>query len=111
MWYAKRNETILYTFKFLTSDGPKIYVLACTGLSGWAAPLSLFIMQITQTLGWFNHDFAYIVDLFVATEAVVVIGCHMSRLVGKPTMWFPNRSDTNRPVQSQKRARSLKFWS
>ena len=35
----------------------------------------------------------------------------MSRLVGKPTMWFPNRSDTNLRVQSQKRARSLKFWS
>ena len=33
----------------------------------------------------------------------------MSRLVGKPTMWFPNRSDTNRPVQAQKQARSLKF--
>ena len=33
----------------------------------------------------------------------------MSRLMGKPTMWFPNRSDTNRPVQAQKRARSLKF--
>ena len=33
----------------------------------------------------------------------------MSRLVGKPTMWFPNRSDTNRPVQVQKTARSLKF--
>ena len=32
-----------------------------------------------------------------------------SRLVGKPTMWFPNRSDTNRPVQAQKRARCLKF--
>ena len=24
-------------------------------------------------------------------------------------MWFPNRSDTNRPVQAQKRARSMKF--
>ena len=24
-------------------------------------------------------------------------------------MWFPNRSDTNRSVQSQKQARSLKF--
>ena len=24
-------------------------------------------------------------------------------------MWFPTRSDTNRPVQSQKRARSLKL--
>ena len=25
-------------------------------------------------------------------------------------MWFPNRSDTNRPVQLQKMARGLKFW-
>ena len=25
-------------------------------------------------------------------------------------MWFPNRSDANWPVQSQKMARSLKFW-
>ena len=33
----------------------------------------------------------------------------LSRLVGKPTMWFPNRSDTNQAVQSQKQARSLKF--
>ena len=24
-------------------------------------------------------------------------------------MWFPNRSDTNWPVQAQKQARSLKF--
>ena len=29
--------------------------------------------------------------------------------MGKPTIWFLNRSDTNRPVQAQKRARSLKF--
>ena len=35
----------------------------------------------------------------------------LSRLVGKPTMWFLNRSYTNRPVQLQKQARSLKFWS
>ena len=34
---------------------------------------------------------------------------YMSRLVGKPTMWFTNRSDTNRPVQAQERARSLKY--
>ena len=26
-------------------------------------------------------------------------------------MWFPNRSDTNQPVQLKKMARSLKFWS
>ena len=34
---------------------------------------------------------------------------YLSRLVGKPTMWFPNRSNTNQPVQSQKMARGLKF--
>ena len=28
----------------------------------------------------------------------------LSHLVGKQTMWFPNRPDTNRPVQSQKMA-------
>ena len=27
----------------------------------------------------------------------------------KPAMWFPNRSDTNQAVQSQKQASSLKF--
>ena len=36
---------------------------------------------------------------------------YLSRLVGKPTMWFPTRSNINRPVQLQKKARSLKFWS
>ena len=33
----------------------------------------------------------------------------LSRLMGKPTMWFLNRSDINRAVQPQKIARSLKF--
>ena len=34
----------------------------------------------------------------------------MSRLVGKPTMWFPNRSDTNQAVHAQKNARDWNFW-
>ena len=34
---------------------------------------------------------------------------YLSRLMDKPTMWFPTRSDTNRSVQSQKQARSFKF--
>ena len=38
-----------------------------------------------------------------------IFDMNMSRLVEKPTLWFPNRSDTNRPVKAQKRARSLKF--
>ena len=34
---------------------------------------------------------------------------HLSRLMEKPTMWFPNRSDTNQAVQSQKQDRGLTF--
>ena len=30
--------------------------------------------------------------------------------MGKPTMWFPNRSDTNQAVEAQKMARDWKFW-
>ena len=35
---------------------------------------------------------------------------HLSHLVGKPIMWFLNRSDTNRAAQAQINARCLKFW-
>ena len=34
---------------------------------------------------------------------------YFSRLMGRPTMWFRSRSDTDQAVQSQKQARSLKF--
>ena len=42
---------------------------------------------------------------------VIGIMSYLSCLAGKPTMWFPTRSYTNRPVQRQilKQARSLKF--
>ena len=33
---------------------------------------------------------------------------HLSHLVEKTRMWFPTRSDTNQPVQSQKMVRGLK---
>ena len=34
----------------------------------------------------------------------------MSRLVGQPTMWFLNKSNTKRAVQAQKMSRDWKFW-
>ena len=39
-----------------------------------------------------------------------IMRIHMSLRMRKPTIWVPTRSDTNRPVQSQKHAGSLKFW-
>ena len=47
-------------------------------------------------------------SMYYINKTMNFIQSHMSRLVGKPTMWFPNRSDTNRAVQVQKIARSLK---
>ena len=32
----------------------------------------------------------------------------MSRVIRKPTLWFPNGSDTNQAVQAQKIARGWK---
>ena len=34
---------------------------------------------------------------------------YMSRVMRKPTFWFPTWSDTNQAVQLQKMARDLKF--
>ena len=34
---------------------------------------------------------------------------YLSHVMRKPTMWFPNKSDTNRAVQPQKMARGWKF--
>ena len=35
----------------------------------------------------------------------------LSHLMRKPTMWFPNWSDTNRAMQAKKIARSLRFFN
>ena len=39
------------------------------------------------------------------SDAKVGRGTDMSRIMGKPTFWFPTRSNTNRAVQLQKMAR------
>ena len=33
----------------------------------------------------------------------------MNQIMRNPTMWFPNRSDTNQAVQAQKMDRGWKF--
>ena len=46
------------------------------------------------------------------TSLTVIIHSDVTEInlcVRKPTIWLPTRSDTNRPVQSQKQARFLKF--
>ena len=49
------------------------------------------ICAVHHWTGLFSHDDFADVDIRVQ---------YLSRLVGKSTMWFPNRSDTNRSVQA-----------
>ena len=44
-------------------------------------------------------------ELYTLTTRPPCTQSHLSYLVGKPTMWFPTRSDTNQAVQAQKQAR------
>ena len=59
----------------------------------------------------------YRVVLYRKAEQVLIIPSTttigyllFSRLMGKQTIWFSNRSDTNRAVQAQKMASGWKFW-
>ena len=45
-------------------------------------------------------------NVFLAKEVYM----YMSRVMRKPTFWFPTRSNTNQAVQLQKMARGLRFW-
>ena len=57
----------------------------------------------------FNPAFLHLIERLLRLQPTDGM-LNLSSLVKKPTMWFPNMSDTNRPVQAQKRARSLKRY-
>ena len=78
---------------------------------------NVIVILIFKAIVYVYHNFTLAVpvhhlllfpQLAVRYEARLEV-LQMSRLTGKPTMWFPNRSDANRPVQLQKQARILKF--
>ena len=48
--------------------------------------------------------------VYFVTKHTINITRHLSRVMRKPTFWFPTWSDTNQAVQLQKMARGLKFW-
>ena len=55
------------------------------------------------------NDLTKLVMSYFLIYVVVHKSNEGSLYVRKPTIWVLTRSDTNRPVQSQKQARSLKF--
>ena len=65
---------------------------------------------------WFSHAQAHVVVLdptpmiYTVELTAEILVLHMSLCMRKPTIWVQIRSDTNRTVQSQKKARSLKLW-
>ena len=67
----------------------------------------VFCSVLSRLMSWFG-----ILDFIVQPLCFLFLlhNCNLSLCVRKPTIWVPTRSDTNRAVQSQKMARSLKFW-
>ena len=65
------------------------------------SPRTSFIIQIIITVGPLRT--AGIFSDFLKKKV------YMSRVMRKPTFWFPTWFDTNRAVQPQKMARGLKF--
>ena len=57
--------------------------------------VSSWMICIYMYYGFFMRHIGYLLHDYETAWSIL-----MSRLVGKPTMWFPNRSDTNRPGQS-----------
>ena len=57
---------------------------------------------------WFSHIAAQLNSINQLYQSLCLLFIHLSHRVRKP-MWFPNRSDPNQAVQSQKQASSLKF--
>ena len=84
-----------------------------------APKLLVFSYEGTQIVGflirrhpncWFSHTKAHIIFSSDQYGIGCLIDKNMSCIMRKPTLWFLNRSDTNRAVQAQKMARGWKFW-
>ena len=99
--------------KYFKKDVGKLYILHRDKVTA----VSIRLPITAHYFGHMSCDVASICTVrnLLASEVYRVLVLefqfkhYLSRLVGKPTMWFQNRSNTNRPVQAQKRGRSLKF--
>ena len=60
-------------------------------------------LQFFKVLFSLTHNVEHIMKLWF-------LNYNMSRVMRKPTFWFPTRSDTNQAVQLQQMDRGLKFW-
>ena len=59
---------------------------------------------------WFSGEDTGLVNNVLEGAILAIPGVkQMSHVMGKPAMWFPNRSNTNLGVQTQKMARGWKF--
>ena len=94
---------------FLLQLSSALPVAAPPMLGGWKSSTMVYGVRCAM-MGSIPMLLMLYVDTLVTSKYVLGTVTHLSRLVGKPTMWFPNRSDTNRAVQAQSMARDWKFW-
>ena len=81
---------------------PEVSVLIITVIVYWCLLGLLPEIDINNQLTQFRP--IYIKTKFYPRTALTTLDNWVASDMGKPSMWFPNRSDTNQPVQAQKMA-------
>ena len=67
------------------------------------------IRTIGPVVGFLTHRLILFAPFMLVHIEVYIKSIYLSRVMRKPAMWFPNRSDTNRAVQAQQMARGRIF--
>ena len=88
----------------------KSVMLEHTHGGGWSINSEFNTLPLHRSLHFSEMSKSEKTVLTSIQHGSVTVPYYLSLLVGKPTMWFPNRSDTNRAVYAQKMARDWKFW-
>ena len=92
------------------TDNNKVILLWCLCIVH--ITLSICIDYIGSTIQIYKTHFWFLLTLFtpeVLLYADRLIKIQLSRVMRKPTFWFPTWSNTNQAVQLQKMDRGLKF--
>ena len=65
----------------------------------------IYLITVLYNSGLLEYTVVFGEPMFFFCFVFLYLSC----LMGKPTMWFLNRSDTNQAVQAQKNARDWKY--
>ena len=108
----ERLHQVIRTLVSMATDSPRV-IMGKTASPRFATVLNWILYILVGNVD--IHKSLYVFEIRLELTKDYGVNCewaskvHMSRVMRKPTYWFPTWSDTNQAVQSQKMARGMKF--